>query len=150
MPNTGTESAQTFMAHRSALLELLEHIPDERGDFAAWEGGMSFKRMLDHLNGSSARMQKLMQGETPEPTVPSASFAEAKAATHHSALEVESVLKGLTEEQLSRVIPAFGGMQLPVHKLVSMLVEHEIHHKGQIWMMARMVGIKPPMFSKLG
>jgi len=150
MPHTASESAQNFTAHRSALLDLLEHIPDGQADFAAWDGGMSFKRLIDHLNGSSARMQSLMKGEKPEPVQPSADFAEAKARMKQGALEVQSMLSSLTEEQLSQVVPAFGGMQLAVHQLVNMLIEHEIHHKGQLWMMARMIGLEPPRFVKMG
>ncbi|MFD1732035.1 DinB family protein [Deinococcus malanensis] len=30
------------------------------------------------------------------------------------------------------------------------MVSHEAHHKGQVWMMARMIGIKPPMYVKMG
>lgn len=138
------------MAHRSALFDLLEHIPDGQADFAAWEGGMSFKRLIDHLNGSSARMQSLMRGEKPEPMQPSTDFAEAKESMRQGKLEVQSMLSSLTEEQLSKVVPAFGGIQIPVHQLVNMLIEHEIHHKGQIWMMARMIGLEPPRFVKMG
>ena len=150
MPNTATESAHNFMAHRSALLDLLEHIPEQQAGFAAWEGAMSFKRLIDHLNGSSARMQSLMHGEKPEPMQPSVDFAEAKAVMRRGALEVQSMLSSLTEAQLSSVVPAFGGMQLAVYQLVNMLIEHEIHHKGQIWMMARMIGLEPPRFVKMG
>jgi len=138
------------MAHRSALLELLENIPDDQADFAAWEGGMSFKKLIDHLNGSNARMQSLIKGETPEPVQPSADFAASKSRMKQNAQDVQSFLSSLTEAQLGQVVPAFGGMQISVHKLASMMVEHEIHHKGQIWMMARMIGVQPPMFTKLG
>jgi len=150
MPRTGPEYAQNFMAHRSALLELLEHVPIDQGDFAAWEGAMTFKGLLDHLNGSSSRMRSLMLGQKPEPVQPSASFAEAKAVMKSSAPEIQGFLSSLTDEELSRTVPAFGGMQMPISALTAGMLEHEIHHKGQLWMMARMIGVQPPMFAKLG
>ena len=149
MPNTGPEFAQNFINHRSALLDLLEHIPEDQGDFTAWEGGMSFKGLLDHLNSSSVRMRSLMLGQKPEPTQPSAHFAEARENMKKGALEVQNFLSSLTEAQLSQVVTAFGGAQMPISTLTGMMIAHEVHHKGQIWMMARMIGVQPPMFFKL-
>ena len=150
MPRTGPEYAQSFLSHRSALLDLLEHLPEDQGNFAAWEGAMTFKGLLDHLNSSSRRMRSMMAGQKPEPAQPSASFAEAKAVMQHDAPEIGGFLSSLTEDDLSRTVAAFGGMQMPISALVAGMLEHEIHHKGQIWMMARMIGVQPPMFARLG
>ena len=60
-----------------------------------------------------------------------------------------TLLEGMSEETLNRVIPAFG-TQMPIAGMVDFLIAHEAHHKGQIWMMSRMIGLEPPMFVKMG
>jgi uncharacterized damage-inducible protein DinB len=47
-------------------------------------------------------------------------------------------------------VPAFGGREMPVTALLDMIITHEAHHKGQVWVMARMIGVKPPRFVKMG
>ncbi len=39
---------------------------------------------------------------------------------------------------------------MPVGVLLEMLNTHEAHHKGQVWMMARMIGVQPPRYIKMG
>ena len=59
-------------------------------------------------------------------------------------------ISALSTEDLSRRVTAFGGRELPISALLDMVIAHEAHHKGQVWLMARMIGIKPPMFVKMG
>jgi uncharacterized damage-inducible protein DinB len=35
-----------------------------------------------------------------------------------------------------------------VYQWLDFVREHEIHHKGQLWMAARMLGIEPPCYIK--
>jgi uncharacterized damage-inducible protein DinB len=145
----GERYAHTLMMHRGALLDLLELIPDDKGDFAAWEGGMSFHKLADHLSGSTNRIPSIVNGQAPAKTEPSADFAAAKAGIKASSEKTRAYLMGLSDEQLSNVIEAFGGNKMPVSVLVEFLISHEAHHKGQAWMMARMIGIEPPRFVKM-
>lgn len=39
---------------------------------------------------------------------------------------------------------------MPLYGLIDFMVQHEAHHKGQIWLMARMIGLEPAMFVKAG
>jgi uncharacterized damage-inducible protein DinB len=145
----GERYAHTFMMHRGALLDLLEMIPDDKGHFAAWEGGMSFQKMCDHLSGSTNRMPAMIAGETPAKAEPSVDFAAAKARLSASAESARALLAGLSDEQISSMIEAFGGRKMPVSVMVEFLISHEAHHKGQVWMMARMIGVQPPMFVRM-
>ncbi|WP_019587390.1 DinB family protein [Deinococcus apachensis] len=144
--------ARTFQSHRSALMDLYAQLPDEQGGFSAWEGGMSFIGLADHLAGSSQMFSSMIAGQAPARPAPgggSTTLQEARdrlAATTESAAEA---MRALTPEDLARRVPAFGGREMPVSALLDALIAHEAHHKGQIWMMARMVGVKPPMFVKM-
>ncbi len=142
--------ARSFAMHRAALIELLEKIPAEQADFKAWDGGMSFTRLADHLSGSSIRMGKMLHGEKPEPIEPSPDFAAAIERLKTNLADTQAMLQGMTPEGLQKIVPAFGGREMPIANMVDFLIQHEAHHKGQVWMMARMVGIEPQMFIKMG
>ncbi len=146
----GKTFARSFMMHRAALIELLEKIPADQADFKAWDGGMTFTKLADHLSGSSTRMAVFMRGEKPDPIEPSADFTAAIARLKTNLTDTQTMLEGLTSEGLQKVVPAFGGREMPVAMLADFLIQHEAHHKGQIWMMARMIGVEPQMFIKMG
>ena len=135
--------------HRNALTSVLERIPADQADFKAWEGGMSFMRLSDHLSASTNRLGAMLQGQTPEKPEPSVDWNAAIERMRQSTSSAASLLEDLGEDALNRVIPAFG-TQMPISAMVDFLISHEAHHKGQIWMMARMIGLEPPMFVKIG
>ena len=145
----GERHAHTFMMHRGALLDLLGLIPADKGDFAAWDGGMSFHRLADHLSASINRVPAIIAGQAPGKAEPSADFMAAKEGLKVSAENARVLLSGLNDEQLSGMIEAFGGRKMPVSVLIEFLIAHEVHHKGQVWMMARMIGVQPAMFVKM-
>ena len=150
MPTTGPDYARAFMMHRDPLSHLLSQVPDEQADFAPWEGGMSFQNLTDHLAISSERMIAMLAGEALGKPEPAPDFAAAKARLNHTTDIIRAKLESLNEEQLNTVIEAFGGRQMPIHTLIDFMREHEIHHKGQLWTMARMIGLEPGRFINLG
>lgn len=150
-PSRSAVLARALHGHRAALMDLYAELPDDQAQFAAWEGGMSFVALADHLSGSSERMLAMVQGEAPGALpAPSADLPAARARLQHTTEAAMSAIAALSNEDLSRRITAFGGREMPISTLVDMLITHEAHHKGQVWLMARMIGIKPPMFVKLG
>jgi uncharacterized damage-inducible protein DinB len=150
MPYSGQEYAQALQMHRTPLLELLGQIPADKGSFAAWEGGRSFIEVTDHLKLTNLRMSAMIAGEKPGSADPSSDLASARAALETASATLTDTVSQLSSEQLSTVVEAFGGMKMPVYKLLDFAREHDAHHKGQIWTMARMVGVQPPMFVKFG
>lgn len=141
-----------FNMHRAALQDLYAQLPAEQSDFRAWPEGMSFTGLADHLAGSSERIMALVQGQAPAApgsTPPSASLSEARERLEHSTRTLSEFLDSLSDEDISRVVTAFGGRQMPVSTLLDFNINHEAHHKGQAWMMARMIGVQPPFFTKL-
>jgi uncharacterized damage-inducible protein DinB len=145
--------ARTFEMHREALIDLYTQLPEEHGHFQAWEGGMSLIGQADHLAGSSTMLLAMIAGEAPARPAPgagSASVAEVQGRLRQTTDHVAAALRALSPEDLGRRVPAFGGREMPVAALIDSLIGHEAHHKGQVWVMARMVGVKPPMFVKMG
>ncbi len=150
MPYSAQEYVQALQLHRAPLLELLGQIPEDKATFVAWEGGRNFIQTTDHLKLTNLRMLAMMAGETPGSAEPSSDLASARAALETASASLTDKISQLSSEQLETVVDAFGGMKMPVYKLLDFAREHDAHHKGQLWTMARMVGVQPPMFVKFG
>jgi uncharacterized damage-inducible protein DinB len=149
MPYSANEYLQTWIMHRAPILELLEKLPDDQGDFAAWEGGMSFTKMTDHLAGSTINLINMLLGKERVKLEPSPSLSVASTRLAEATQSVQKQISQMTAEQLSTPIAAFG-TQLPAYKVIDFVTNHDAHHKGQLWMMARLIGIEPPRFVKFG
>ena len=63
---------------------------------------------------------------------------------HHESMEI---FRSLSNEDLKRKCTTPGNSEIAVWKWLRALVEHEIHHRGQLYIYANLLGIKtPPMF----
>lgn len=150
-PSRSASFARALHGHRAALMDLYAALPDDQAQFAAWEGGMSFVGLADHLAGSSERFLAMVQGQVPGALpAPSADLPAARLRLQQTTDTALEAISALSDDDLRRRVTAFGGRELPISALLDMVVAHEAHHKGQVWLMARMIGVKPPMFVKMG
>jgi uncharacterized damage-inducible protein DinB len=63
---------------------------------------------------------------------------------HEESLEI---FRALTPEDLDRRCETPGGAPLQVWKWLRSMIEHEIHHRGQIYLMLGMLGVPtPPLY----
>ena len=150
MPYSAQEYIQRFMMHRGALTDLLEKIPDDKGDSKSWEGGMSFIALTDHISSSCINFINMAIGQERVKHEPSSSLSAATTRLKETTSRLQQAISPMTPEQLAQKTSAFRGMEMPVYALVDFMREHEIHHKGQLWTMARMIGVEPPMLVKMG
>ena len=61
--------------------------------------------------------------------------------------ESMEIFRALTPEQLQARCTTPGGASMPAWKWLRSMVEHEIHHRGQIYLMLGMIGVAtPPMY----
>jgi uncharacterized damage-inducible protein DinB len=63
---------------------------------------------------------------------------------HGESLEI---FRSLTPEDLARRCETPGGASIAVWKWLRSMVEHEIHHRGQIYLMLGILGVPtPPLY----
>lgn len=57
------------------------------------------------------------------------------------------LLETLPDDRLDRMVTTLSGAQIPVWRWLQLAVEHEAHHRGQLYLMLRLRGVAtPPLF----
>lgn len=147
---------EPFVAYYSRLRErtmrVVERIPPDRVEWRPHEGAFSFADILRHL-GAIERwvFAENVHGRPSRYPGHGTDLADGHDAvlvyfdrTHRETL---ALLSDLTPEDLRRPCRTPAGSSLPAWKWLRALAEHEVHHRGQLYLMLRMIGVpSPPMF----
>jgi uncharacterized damage-inducible protein DinB len=157
----GKNLAYSYRQVRGNTIQIAEEIPEANYSFAAAPDVRSVGRLLahiaiapgiqTHIHGSkiadlkSVNFPDLMQKAIAEEAQPR-NKAEIVALLKSEGEKVASYLEGLSDEFLAEPVTQPGGMQPPVKTRFEMLMsmkEHEMHHRGQLMLVQRMVGLVP-------
>ena len=156
------ELARSFRTVRSNTIKIAEEIPEEKYGFRPAEGCRSIAETLVHIAVMS-RVQEQMHAVERRSTLVGFDFfgfrdklqAEAKAPrTKAEVLEMlrtegekyAKVLEGASEAFLGEQVEYPEGMEPRVKSRFEMLIapkEHEMHHRGQLMVVERMLAITP-------
>ena len=61
--------------------------------------------------------------------------------------EAMAIFRALSEEALNAKCMTPGGAEITVHKWLRLMIEHEIHHRGQIYLYLAMLEVpSPPLY----
>jgi uncharacterized damage-inducible protein DinB len=130
-----------FERVRERTRRVLDCIPPERLEWTHKPGAFTFGDLIRHLGAIERHMfaenalgrPSRYPGHGPE-------LAEGHEA-------VLAYFDGLTPEDLQRRCETPGGARIAVWKWLRSMVEHEIHHRGQIYLMLGLLGIAtPPLY----
>ncbi len=146
------EFLRYFEKIRERTRRVIACIPAEQLEWAPREGAFSFGDLIRHL----AVMERFMFAENVQ-NRPSRyrghgrDLAEGYEAVieYLERMHAESmaIFRSLTREDLLRPCPTPGGIRMPTWKWLRAMVEHEVHHRGQLYLMLGMIGVEtPPIF----
>ena len=157
----GKELASSFRTVRKNTIQIAEDIPEEKYDFKPSPDVRSIRDTLAHIALStffpthvhtnkiddmkSLNFQELMATMTAE---------HAKPRTKADIIELlqtngdvfASLLEGMSDAFLAETVTMMPGGQPPVKSRFEMLLgakEHEMHHRGQLMLVQRMLGGVP-------
>jgi len=156
------ELARSFRAVRNNTIEIAEDIPEEKYGLGPAEGCRSVAETLVHI-AVMTRVPEQIHAVEHLTTLVGFDFfgvrgklqAEAKAPrTKAQVLELlrtegekyAKVLEGASEAFLGEQVEYPEGMEPRVKSRFEMLIapkEHEMHHRGQLMVVERMLGITP-------
>lgn len=137
---------------RGRTRRVVQCIPPDRLEWAPREGAFSLGDQVRHL----ATIERYMYAETVQgkpSSYPGYSIALQKEGESPlefmDRLHAESVeiFKGLTDEDLTKKCVTPAGTSITIWKWLRAMVEHEAHHRGQVYMMLSMLGVStPPLY----
>jgi uncharacterized damage-inducible protein DinB len=158
----GTHMAESFRTVRRNTIQVAQDIPEEQYGFRAAEGMMSVAEMLAHLAASThwasqlhfveqktdvsyedfARYMAEVKALADGLTTKAAIVAALEANGHDFACRMEQMTSAQLDEQVAFPPP----VQPPTKSRFEMLLsvkEHEMHHRGQLMLIERLLGIVP-------
>ncbi len=156
------ELAASFRTVRNNTIKIAEEIPEDKYDFRPAEGTRSVAETLVHI-AVTPRIQEQIQFKEHRNTLVGFDFfgllnqlqAEAKAPrTKAQIVELlrtegerfAKALEGVSEAFLGESVEYPEGMEPRMKSRFEMLIapkEHEMHHRGQLMTIERMLGITP-------
>ncbi len=142
-----------WMSHRKVLHELLDTFEDQHLSYKPWEEAMSLSELVLHISGAMEMFTDTVKNGVFTPPTGSSkieSVSELKTLVENQTNQTKSKLEGLTDEQLAAIVE-FAGMKMPGLALLESAKDHEIHHKGQLFTYARLLGVQSlPFFVNRG
>ncbi|MFS8602551.1 DinB family protein [Priestia megaterium] len=141
---------QRFINHRSVTLELIDCIEDVA--FKPWEGAMSAGLLMLHTIGASDFFANIaITGTIKRPDLSSSpdvsNISVVRDFAHSLSGKTVDTLNSLSDDQFKTIIktsnPIFGSNPT-VAQILNFMLEHEIHHKGQLFLYARMTNSPIP------
>lgn len=150
------ESAASFVDYwrnaRSRTTRVLDVLPEEELEWSYAPGRFTFGDLLRHL----ASIERFMYAENVSGRASrypghAPSLAEGIAGVreyidrcHRESLEI---FGGLSDAQLHTRCTTPAGATITIWKWLRAMAEHEAHHRGQLYLMASMRGIRvPPLY----
>jgi len=156
------ELADSFRTVRKNTIRLAEDIPENKYHFAAATDVRNVEKLLTHI-ALATRFQYQIHGVERRSTLEGFNFPalmqqvmaeEAESRTKDEVIELlrkegetwANFVSGLPEGFLSQVVIMPQGATPPSRTRFDMILsvkEHEMHHRGQLMLIERMIGIVP-------
>lgn len=146
----------SFMTHRNVLPDLLDHLTDKDMSFTPWEGAMTTSGLIWHMLSSSfafahATSTGIFERLSDTPAL--STVADVKAAIETWTTKTVEAIQSMDDAQFAQNIDMTKvfGREIPAGILLHSMRDHEIHHKGQLYVYARLCGAeKLPFFVNRG
>ena len=159
---SGKELAAAFRTVRNNTVKIAEEIPEDKYTFQAASDSRTVAQTLVHI-AMGTRFSSMIHGEQKLKTLEGFNFysfihpiiaEEQKSRTKAEIIQLLRTsgdqfakwLEGLSDEFLAEQVSFPAGAQPPVKTRFEMLLspkEHEMHHRAQLMVLERMLGITP-------
>jgi uncharacterized damage-inducible protein DinB len=156
------ELAESFRTVRKNTIQVAEDIPEDKYSFKAADDIRTVEKLLTHVALAirfpyqihAVEKRTTMEGFNFPALVQELTAEEAKPRTKAQVIELlrtegekwANFLAGLSEDFLGQVIMMPPGGTPPQRTRFDMILsakEHEMHHRGQLMLIERMLGVVP-------
>jgi uncharacterized damage-inducible protein DinB len=143
------EAFDHWTSVRRGLNKALDKLTDEQLDFVAREGMRSLGTVARHIaHAEEAWFRHWMVGKTEGPSeyaaedYPTVESIKALLAEVHA--RTEAYLETLDVADLDQGFETCWGQRGPLRWVIWHVMEHEIHHRGEIYFMLGLLGMEAP------
>lgn len=148
--STMDEVVNGWLRHRLVLHDLLELVDDEHVHFKPWDGAMSLGELAVHIATAMDMFVKTVKNMkfTPPQKESFQTINDVREIVKKYTETTRTEMKYLTKIQVNGDIEMFND-KAPGSYWLSNAIDHEVHHKGQMFTYVRMTGVKElPFFMK--
>ena len=134
---------------RAGLLLAMDQLADDQLAFVPREGLWSLRTVALHIaTAEEGWFRYVVTGQLDEwPEVDESEYPTVlsiKALLSQVHDRTESYLRSIDVTDLDRVITTFWGAKLTLRWIIWHVLEHEIHHRGEIYLMLGLMGMDAP------
>ena len=127
-------------------LNVMKAITDDKMDVAIVEGHNSLGWLSWHLVQVAGAFGQFagLQIPAPGPEMERPETMQEIIEAYEMVIDAyKKEAASLTNEELTKMVPAFGG-EMPLGQLLRVLIDHQTHHRGQMTVLLRQAGLPVP------
>lgn len=146
-------SVQSFIDYykkvRARTLRLLEVVPPEHLDFSYKPGKFTIGDQIRHI----AAIERYMYAETISGRKSAYQGCGKELADGYESIlaffnemhrQTIEIISGLSDEDLNRKCLTPPGNEISIWKWLRAMIEHEIHHRGELYIYLNLLDVKTP------
>ncbi|WP_028784362.1 DinB family protein [Thalassobacillus devorans] len=144
---------QYFLSHRSVTNELAAKIGTEDVNYQPTPTSMPARKLVNHMLKSFYQFTAAAAQQEPKQLFEQEEDASLTELAETYTSETKKLIESMSDEDFSVIVDLTEmlGVKLPAEKVLNLAMDHEIHHKGNLFVYVREMGnTELPMFVKQG
>lgn len=136
--------------YTSGTMKVLEGIPEDRFEWRPWKGAFSFKGTIGHMISDELQFVRAVSESLglPKPETeakPKGTLREEVGRFWEIHRQTVSLVNSLRDEDLEKKVKMYGGQwEATIYEVLQGILEHQVHHRGQLVVYFRILGMEPP------